>query len=158
MKARNRNKKRKQTRTVNEVQLVYTRPILEGAKRIKTSADAISALRAVYDHDRIDLKEFFYVILLSRYNQVLGVAPLSIGSVSGTVVSVSEIVQLALLRNASGIVLSHNHPSGSLVPSGSDRILTHKIVQACKLFDIAVLDHVIVTSESYYSFADNREL
>jgi DNA repair protein RadC len=158
MNARNQNEELKKVSTVHEVELVYKRPVLKGATRIRTSKEVETVLRKVYDKNRLDLKEFFYIILTSHYNQVVGVAQLSMGTVSNTIVSIAEIMQLALLRNASGIILSHNHPSGNLSPSQNDRILTKDVQKAAKLFNISVLDHIILTSEGYYSFSDHGEV
>ncbi len=146
--------KRKQWKQVHEVEITYSRPILEGAYRITSSNDAEILLRKIYPPKRIDYKEFFYVLLLSRYSQVLGVAHISTGSTSGTVINVPEIIQLALLSNASSIILSHNHPSGNLKPSDADIAMTKRVQEVCALLEIKVLDHLILSSESYYSFAD----
>ena len=73
-------------------------------------------------------------------------------------VDVKLIIQAALLANASAIIIAHNHPSGNLRPSIEDNRLTKRVAEAAKLFDIAVLDHLIVTSESFYSFSDNGDI
>ena len=98
--------------------------------------------------------EAFYVILLNRANKVLDVQLISRGGVSGTVADTKLIFQSALLRLASGMILAHNHPSGNLKPSEADKNLTRKIVDAGKTLDIAVLDHIIVGDNAYFSFAD----
>lgn len=99
--------------------------------------------------------ESFKVMALTRANKVLGVALISRGGISGTVADPKIILQYALLSNASGIILAHNHPSGSLRPSEADIKLTQKIKQACNTLEISCLDHIILCSEEkYYSFAD----
>jgi DNA repair protein RadC len=85
---------------------------------------------------------------------VLGISLISTGSVFGTIVSISEIAQLSLLRNASAVVLIHNHPSGNLVFSEPDKRLTQQIRMALKLFEILLLDHLVITTEGYVSMAD----
>jgi DNA repair protein RadC len=85
---------------------------------------------------------------------VLGIFEVSSGGVTGTVADPKLIFVAALKANACAIVISHNHPSGNLKPSQQDEQLTQKINQAGKFLDIKLLDHIIVTSEGYYSFAD----
>lgn len=140
---------------LHEVEITYKRPILDVMPLVGSSKDAENVLRKCFDQNRIDLKEFFFVMLLSNSSHVLGISELSSGSIIGTVVNIKEIFQLALKANASAIVLAHNHPSGNLKPSRADNELTGKIKNACCLLDLNLLDHIILTSEGYYSFADN---
>jgi DNA repair protein RadC len=79
----------------------------------------------------------------------------SLGGISGTVTDVRIILQAALKANASGLLVCHNHPSGNLNPSDSDTTITRKIKEAGNLMDIQLLDHLILSSEDFYSFADN---
>lgn len=104
------------------------------------------------------LHEEFWIILLNRSNQVIELTPISNGGVSGTVVDPKMIFKHAIEKLSSGIILAHNHPSGNLKPSQQDINLTSKLVAAGKVMDIPVLDHLIVTDDSYYSFADNGRL
>jgi DNA repair protein RadC len=90
----------------------------------------------------------------NRANKVLGIFELSTGGVSGTVADPKLIFAAALKVAASGLILSHNHPSGNLQPSQADIDLTRKIKEAGKLLEIQLLDHIILTTEGYYSFAD----
>jgi DNA repair protein RadC len=94
------------------------------------------------------------VILLNRAHRVLGIYELSTGGVTGTIADPKLVFTAALKANACSLVLSHNHPSGNLRPSKADEELTMKIKEAGKFLDIQVLDHLIVTSEGYFSFAD----
>lgn len=98
--------------------------------------------------------EQFKVILLNRAHRVLGVFDLSTGGTSGTIAEPKLVFASSILRNASAIIIAHNHPSGNLKPSTADIDLTKKLKEAGKLLDIPVLDHLIVTSEGYFSFAD----
>lgn len=93
-------------------------------------------------------------MLLNRAYKVLGVFEVSTGGVTGTVADPKAIFSAALKANPCCIFLSHNHPSGSLKPSLADEELTKRIIQAGNLLDIKVLDHIIVTNETYFSFAD----
>ncbi|MGB0166792.1 MAG: JAB domain-containing protein, partial [Luteibaculum sp.] len=98
--------------------------------------------------------EEFYLLLLNRSNRVTEKLRLSVGGVTGTVVDMRLLVKPALLALASGVILAHNHPSGNLRPSEADRRLTQKAKEALKLFDIQLMDHLIITKEGYTSFAD----
>ena len=93
-------------------------------------------------------------LFLNRANKALGVSLISKGGMAETVMDVKIILQTALKVHASGIILSHNHPSGNLRPSEPDKQITSKIKEACKVLDLHLLDHIILTEESYYSFAD----
>ena len=100
------------------------------------------------------IHEEFYILLLSRSNSILSDHCISKGGFSQTVVDVKIIFKKALEEKASAMILCHNHPSGNLNPSEADKSLTKKIKSAGALFDIQVLDHLIVTGNGYYSFAD----
>jgi len=98
--------------------------------------------------------EVFAVIFLNRANKIKHFEIISSGGMTGTVADPRIIMKKALEEEAVSIILSHNHPSGNLRPSKADQDLTEKIKQAAKYFDISVLDHIIVSNEGYYSFAD----
>ena len=85
----------------------------------------------------------------------MGYAQISSGGLTGTVCDPKIIFQYALQTNASGIILAHNHPSGNLQPSQADIQITEKVREAGKLLDIALLDHLILTGEGFYSLTDN---
>jgi DNA repair protein RadC len=102
--------------------------------------------------------EAFWMLMLDRSNKVVGEERISTGGVSGTVVDVKVIFKYALEKLASSVILCHNHPSGNLEPSQADRKITRKVKEAGELLEIQVLDHVIVTADGYYSFADEGEL
>ena len=123
-------------------------------KQISSSVDAVNLLRSAWS-DQMQYREEFVILLLNRANRVLGFTLISKGGTAGTVVDTKMIFQIALKANASGLILSHNHPSGNSTPSEADISLTKKVVSGGKLLEISVLDHVILTEESYYSFADN---
>lgn len=122
----------------------------------------ISSSRAAYEVMKAKLEDLpheeFWIMLLSRNNKVLDVQMIGRGGVSGTVADVRVILKNAIECLASGIILAHNHPSGNLAPSHADVTLTHKVKESAKLMDISVLDHIIITDTSYYSFADNGKL
>lgn len=99
--------------------------------------------------------EEFWILFLGRNNAVMGKKNISIGGVSGTVVDPKIIFKHAIDARASGIVLCHNHPSGSCTPSAQDIQLTRKLVEAGRLLDIYIGDHIIIGHKKYYSFADD---
>ncbi|MCW3071308.1 MAG: repair protein [Bacteroidetes bacterium] len=89
---------------------------------------------------------------------MLGFSKISQGGLSGTVVDAKVVFQVALKANASSILLAHNHPSGNLKPSEADLMITKNIREAGKLMEIPLVDHIILTDEGYYSFADEGSL
>jgi len=97
-------------------------------------------------------------LLLSRVNRVLGNCFISSGGISGTVVDAKVVFATALKANASSMIVAHNHPSGNLIPSEQDRRLTKRLTEIGRALDLPLLDHVIVTNEGYYSFADEGVL
>ena len=99
--------------------------------------------------------EEFWVLYLNNANKIIYKAQLSKGGITGTVVDVRLLLKTAIEQNALGIILTHNHPSGKLIPSESDIQVTQKIKTAAKQLDICLLDHIIITEQSYYSFADD---
>lgn len=99
--------------------------------------------------------EEFWILYLNNSNKVIYKSQLSKGGITGTVVDIRLIFKVALEQNATGIILSHNHPSGVLIPSEADKQVTRDVKSAGNNLDIKVLDHIIVTEKSYYSFADN---
>ena len=122
---------------------------------IKASKDSVDFFRKIWDKDLL-LRERFYVLFLDRSHKPIGYDLLSVGGVSSTVVDTKLIFSTALKALASSIIVAHNHPSGQLKPSKADQRLTTKIVEAGKCLEIQVLDHLILTYDSYYSFADNE--
>jgi DNA repair protein RadC len=144
---------------VNEVKLSYkSKQKASERPKINDSKATYNLLLNCFDADTIELKESFKVLLLNRANKILGVMNVSEGGISGTIVDTRLILQAAILGNAIGIIISHNHPSGNLIPSAKDDFITRRLKQACEIMDIELLDHVIITTESFYSFADERRL
>ncbi len=127
-----------------------TADVLEKAK-IGGSKDAFQILQLKLE----DLPhEEFWVMLLNRANKVIDTKLVGRGGVSSTIVDSKVLFSFALESLASGIILAHNHPSGNLKPSNSDIRLTKKIVDAGKIMEVPVLDHIIVGDNDYFSFAD----
>ena len=141
---------------VAEVQLIYKSKVKASLRpKITKSADAFEVLKKHWNQDRLEFVEEFKVMLLNRANRVLGIIEISSGGISGTVADPKVIFAAAIKSAASQVLLVHNHPSGNLVPSQADINLTRKLKSAGELLDINVVDHIILTSESYFSFADD---
>jgi DNA repair protein RadC len=136
-----------------EISVNYSSKVKPGNRpKIAGSRDCYDLVLPLWDD--LEYCESFACLLMNRANRVLGIALVSKGGVSGTVADPKIIFQHALKANASCIILLHNHPSGNTNPSEADIHLTKKLVEGGKLLDLAVLDHLIVTTDGYYSFAD----
>lgn len=121
--------------------------------QISSAADSYEIFRRIFDADTFDWCEEFIILCLNNSNKVVGFYKISSGGMTSTVVDVRIIFTTALTSLATSIVLAHNHPSGKLTPSESDKTLTKKIKEAGKLLDIKILDHLIINDEGYFSFA-----
>lgn len=143
---------------VAEIKLLY-QPTVKAKDRPKIfhSSDAVSFLHSVWDHTRISLQEEFKVILLNNANRVLGILPVGVGSAVNVIADPKLIFSSIILSSATGIILAHNHPSGNIRPSGPDIALTKRMIKGAEIFDITVLDYVIITEDEnhYFSFADD---
>ena len=144
---------------IAEIELVY-RTNVKASQRphVSSSREVYQILRQCWDENKIEFVEQFKVLLLNRAGRVLGIFEVSSGGVSGTVADPKLIFSAALKANASSLILAHNHPSGNLTPSQADRTLTRKVKEAGMVLEIAVLDHIILTTEGYRSLADEGEM
>lgn len=123
--------------------------------KIESSKDIFNIMHPLLS----DLRhEEFWIIYLNRAHKVIRHEQLSSGGITGTIVDNKIILKNAIDLMASAVVLCHNHPSGNLKPSTADIEITKKMVQAGKILDISVLDHVIIAGNAYYSFADEGAL
>ena len=125
--------------------------------KIGSSKDAADYIRQFYNGD-IEIFESFFVLLLNRQNETIGYAKISQGGVTGTYVDTKIILKYVVDTFASGVIIAHNHPSGALTPSAQDDLITSKLKSAIALLDSSLLDHVILTSNNYYSYADNGKI
>ena len=126
--------------------------------KISQSKDAYEYIKQFY-YDDIHIYESFFVLFCNRSHNVIGWIKLSQGGISGTVADIKLIAKHAIESLSSAIILAHNHPSDNKVPSDADIQLTKRTKEALKLFDIEVMDHIILTPENgYYSFADEAML
>ncbi|MBW1618595.1 JAB domain-containing protein [Empedobacter falsenii] len=122
--------------------------------KVMGSSEVYQVLKANWDLDTIELQEEFKILLLNQGNQVLGIKSMFKGGINTCSIDVRLIMGMALKANASALVITHNHPSGNLNASESDKRITSKIKECCELFDIRLLDHIIMVKNSYLSFAD----
>ncbi len=131
--------------------------IIKKKMQLSSSRDAHQYLLSLFYSDSIGHRESFMVLYLNRANVVISYARISEGGITGTIADPRLIMQKALLTNSCGIVLAHNHPSGNLKPSESDRDLTRKLIQCATFFDIQIIDHIIISgvdTDKYLSFQD----
>ena len=153
------NTNEKKMYEVAEIQLTYKSNVKPSLRpKINGSKEAYELLKENWDASRIEFVEQFKVVLLNRANKVLGILEVSTGGVSGTVADPKVIFVAAIKANASSFLVAHNHPSGNLSPSQADIDLTRKLRDGGKLLEIQLLDHLIVTVEGYYSFADEGRI
>lgn len=139
---------------IAEIKVSYSNTNLEKV-RVTNSQIIYEILISNWNLDLIEFQEEVKVVFLNKANVVLGIHYLSKGGVSGTIVDIKIILGIALKCNASGIILAHNHPSGNLKPSESDKTITKRLKDAGALLDLVLLDHLIITKVDYYSFKDN---
>ncbi|MEE9361630.1 MAG: JAB domain-containing protein [Cellulophaga sp.] len=142
---------------VNEIQISYKEKASTlKSPKINSSLDTAKLFFEHWDKNTIGLQESFKVLLLNNSNKVKGIYELSTGGITGTLVDFRILFAVILKSLAVGVIISHNHPSYKLEPSEADKELTQKIQKAAQLFDINVLDHLIIAPDgNYYSFADN---
>jgi DNA repair protein RadC len=145
------------TNEIAEIKISYNTANTPKVKIISVNK-AYQVLLNSWDSDTIELQEEFKVLLLNRANEVLGIYPLSRGGITGTVVDSRLIFAVALKCNATGIIIAHNHPSGTLKPSDNDITLTRSIKKCAELLNINLIDHIIVTKNGYFSFSNEGKL
>lgn len=141
-----------------EVQMSYKKGRGVRTPRITQSGEMYEWLMRMWDEDTIEYFESAKLMLMNNNLRCLGIVPLSAGGLNETLVDVRIIMQAALIGNASLIVLAHNHPSGSLRPSKDDDRLTERVKKACDIMNIKFLDHLIVTTDGYYSYNDEGRI
>ncbi len=139
---------------VPELAVSYTRSGKRQFGKITSSRDAADFIRETFGEGQVELQEQFIVLYLNQANEIIGYYKHSKGAINATVADIRIVLATALKALAVSMVIAHNHPSGNLKPSRADEQLTDKIKQSSTLMDVKLLDHIIVTKESFYSFAD----
>lgn len=148
---------RKHISEVPQVKLSYSSKV-KAADRVQVNSSKIAyeVLKESWDESTIELFESMKIIFLNRGNRILGIMNHSSGGSAGCIVDVKLIFQAALLSSAHAIILAHSHPSGTLKPSNEDLKITQKVKNAGILFEISVLDHLILSPyDGYFSLADD---
>lgn len=143
---------------VSEVKVQFS-PTFKPSERpkITKSSDAYKVLLTQWDAGIMQFIEEFKIIILNTANHVLGIADIAMGGKDSVMVDMRVIYSIALTASASKIILAHNHPSGKLIPSSADLAITKKAIDAGKILDIEVCDHIILSTDSYYSLKDNGD-
>ena len=147
---------KKYKNTISEYSLKYTKSEIQKTK-ITTSESASKVIRQFY-FDDINIYESFFILLLNRANNTTGFAKISQGGTAGTVVDIKIIAKYAVESLSSAVIICHNHPSGNITPSETDINITKKIKDVLLLLDIKLIDHIILSENDFYSFADNGDL
>ena len=145
---------------LNELKLSYIKSdiLKEGMfQLINSSYRTTSLLRKIWDTE-ISIKESFYIICFNTAMNVVGYRKIADGGLDAVMVDLRLLFSTALLCNSHSMIIAHNHPSGTLQPSSADLRLTENIKKACAIFNIKLLDHIILTDDSFYSMADNGDL
>lgn len=125
--------------------------------KITRSQDANDIIRRVFPTSISD-RESMLSLYLNNSNRTLGYGICSVGGYTGTLIDLRILLKEALLASATGIILCHNHPSGNLKPSQADLSITNKVKKAAELIDVKLLDHLILSEDEFFSFADDGKL
>lgn len=139
-----------------EIRAVYKSRVKSSERKdIRGPESVVEYLREIWDPRTLELTEDFVILCLNGAHQILGWVRISRGGLGSSLVDPRVIFAIALQTASSALVLAHNHPSGNLEPSREDQRVTNHLIEAGKLLDIRVLDHVILTREGAFSFREN---
>ena len=139
-------KEYKLTCTTNEMQSIH----------VTGPADAV-VFAANFFEDDINIYESCFIILLNRANKIIGWYKVSSGGLDATIIDKRIVCKVAIDALSAGVILVHNHPSGEVKPSSADIKITKEVKDCLRLFDVALVDHIILSEKKYYSFTDERE-
>ena len=145
------------THNISEIEIIY-KPNHYTKEALSSVKNAADILRMFWNPETIEYFEEFKVLYLDKAYHILGIQTIGKGGLNGVFVDVRMIFQGALKANAHSIIVGHNHPSGNREPSESDLNLTQQIKEAGKVLSIKLIDHIIMTKDSYLSFVDNGYL
>jgi DNA repair protein RadC len=140
---------------IPEIKVRITRGKKVDKTQINSSAVAADIFKKFIGTNKIQTQEFFALMFMTNNNNAIGVYILSMGGITATIADPRLIFGSALKLGATGFIICHNHPSGNLQPSDADKKITQKLIDGAKVFDINVVDHIIITKESYFSFREN---
>lgn len=136
-----------------EYKLTATKSDVAVNKRIRGAEDAAEYARQFFFED-LEIFESVFLILVNSANTAVGYAKISQGGVCGSIVDKKIVCKYAVDSLASGVILVHNHPSGNMKPSREDEAITRGVADALRMVDSRLFDHIIITANGYYSFAD----
>ena len=143
---------------LDEFKITKTKTVLKSDKfenlKILSSQDVANVLRKLFDSDTINAYEQAFILFLNKSNKINGYYHHSSGGIDGTVMDIQMISGMALKSLSKGVIIAHNHPSGNINPSESDKEITKQLKEALELFNIKLMDSIILTDSSYFSFAD----
>ena len=140
---------------VSEIKISYEPKVKAVHRpRVKCSKDAYMHVRQFFDPSLLNIKEEAVALFLNRSNNIIGGFKVSSGGITSTIVDIGLILGVAVKCLAKGLILAHTHPSGELQPSKADLTLTARLKEAARLLDITLIEHLIVSTEGYTSFAD----
>jgi DNA repair protein RadC len=125
---------------------------------ISTHTEAYKMIISVWDKELINIQEQVMAFFLNRRNRLIGYRLICLGTSHQCLIDVKFIASLALHTMASTVIIAHNHPSGGTKPSTADKIITERIKASLELIDVKLIEHIIITEDGYYSFADEGEL
>lgn len=138
-----------------EIKLSYINPVKKADRiKIKTAEGAVKVLKTIFSPEELELREQMMILYLNNAGDVIGYTKHSVGGITGTLVDIRLILAGALKSLSTGIIISHNHPSGNLQPSDSDISITKKLKEAAKSLELELIDHIIITKEGFFSFAE----
>ena len=138
---------------ISEAKVVYKNKVKPSERlTISTSKDCYKAFLTVFNEDTIELKESMKALFLNNANQALAFITISDGGTDSTPMDIRQIMQCALLVNAKRLILCHNHPSGDVTPSIEDIAVTYNVRKACDVMGIELIEHLIISSDDYFSF------
>lgn len=149
--------KEKQVYQAAEIGITYkVKPAPDSFFTIQAPQHTFRLMRHVEEmNENLQYKEMFYTILMNNAAEVIAIHKIGEGTTSGALTDIKFIMQGAIMANATHMIICHNHPSGNTHPSKSDEALTKKIKEAAQLFDIKLLDSVIISKGGYFSFLEN---
>lgn len=144
--------------SIPQIKMVYVSDVTRTPERITGSADTAAMFRESFEPGEIEMQEYFKVMYLDRANHIIGIHTVAMGGIDLTAVDARIIFGGALTAKATSMILCHNHPSGASKPSIQDDALTNKLSNGAKLLDLRILDHIIITTDNYFSYADERRI
>jgi DNA repair protein RadC len=143
---------------VPEIKIRYNKSRKAFLGTVMHSKDSADFIRRIYTRGSIELQEHFIVLYLNNRNEILGYYKHSVGSINSTIADMRIVLATALSSASTGMIIAHNHPSGNINPSESDKKLTKKFKAGAEILDIMLLDHIIITKTAYTSFAEENLL